>query len=167
MNSGQFLVTHVRRDRKAGIPIHHFCDVCSFHRLMRLAQPSHTAPLTTSTTVPHREHGALAAAGRGASGARQRAGCWPRRLALLAHSQRCRKYYLPRFDLKYSGWVFCDMAGAVQPFARNPAEIRFSRFALTRKSSLPTLLAERTCTAPVASTANSTSSMNSCQGRRV
>ena len=58
-----------------------------------------------------------------------------RRIALLAHS---------RFDWKYPGWVFREMAGAFQPLARKRSEIQFRRFALTPKSSWPTLLDERT-----------------------
>ena len=134
----------------------HFCDALAF-----------TASCAQNPTFPrYTAHNQCCSATSRARGARRRrsgrtwckaAGRVLATTPRIAHSQRCRKY---------SGWVFCEMAGAVQPFARNPAEIKFNRFALTRKSSLPTLLAERTCTAPVASTANSTSSMNSCRVRR-
>ena len=131
-----------------------FCDGFGFHRLVRPKPNLPTLHRSQSVLQCHIESTGRSPPPLGAhlvQGSGQGAG--PR----IAHSQRCRKY---------SGWVFCEMAGAVQPFARNPAEIKFNRFALTRKSSLPTLLAERTCTAPAASTANSTSSMNSCRVRR-
>ena len=152
------LLGYLEADREAGIRhTPHFIYILrcfGFHRLMRPKPNLPTLHGSQSVLQCHIESTGRSPPPLGAhlvQGSGQGAG--PR----IAHSQRCRKY---------SGWVFCEMAGAVQPFARNPAEIKFNRFALTRKSSLPTLLAERTCTAPAASTANSTSSMNSCRVRR-